>query len=419
MIAKLKPKSDFAKNVITLMTGTTVAQAIPIAISPILTRIYTPKDFGILALFVSITAIFSTIATARYEMAIMLPKKDEDAINIVALSTLISVAISLIMLIIIVAFNSYFVELLGNKEIGVWLYFIPITVLFFGLFNTLTYYNTRKKFYKDISKATVLKSFTLASIQLIIGFLKGGATGLISGQIFSQFVANGKLLKNVVANKELLKNINISKIKTLAKEYISFPKYSMPSAIIHSLGFDFVNILISSLFSIATLGFYSFVQKLLGMPTALIGTSISQVFFQEATEEKHKSGNSLRTFKATVKKLLLIAIPSFGILFFSVEDLFKFIFGQEWAIAGVYAKIVIPMFFFNFVFVSVSTIYDIYDALKIELIWKIAMFAGTFIILYLFKDSGFISFLTALTIFSSIMYIITFIIAYNLSKGKE
>jgi O-antigen/teichoic acid export membrane protein len=90
LLTKLKPKSEFAKNVLTLMTGTTIAQAIPIAISPILTRIYTPEDFGVFALYMSLASIISVVATGRYELAIMLPKKDDDAINIVALSTLIS-----------------------------------------------------------------------------------------------------------------------------------------------------------------------------------------------------------------------------------------------------------------------------------------------------------------------------------------
>ena len=87
MLTKLKPKSEFTRNVLTLMTGTTIAQAIPIAISPILTRLYTPKDFGVLALFVAITSIFGSIANGRYELAIMLPKKDEDAVNILALGS--------------------------------------------------------------------------------------------------------------------------------------------------------------------------------------------------------------------------------------------------------------------------------------------------------------------------------------------
>ena len=89
MLNKLKPKSEFTRNVLTLMTGTTIAQAIPIVISPILTRIYTPEDFGLFALFIAITSVFGSIATGRYELAIMLPNKDENAINILALGLII------------------------------------------------------------------------------------------------------------------------------------------------------------------------------------------------------------------------------------------------------------------------------------------------------------------------------------------
>ena len=129
MINKFKPKSEFSKNVLTLMTGTTIAQAIPIAISPILTRIYTSEDFGIFALFIAITTIFGTIANGRYELAIMLPKKDEDAINIFALGFIITCFISLILLILVLVFNDYFTKLLGNEEVSFWLYFVPIAVI--------------------------------------------------------------------------------------------------------------------------------------------------------------------------------------------------------------------------------------------------------------------------------------------------
>ena len=87
------------------MTGTTIAQAIPIAISPILTRIYSPEDFGILALFMAIVMIFGSISNGRYELAIMLPKKDQDAINIFALGLIITLSISILLLIIVILFN--------------------------------------------------------------------------------------------------------------------------------------------------------------------------------------------------------------------------------------------------------------------------------------------------------------------------
>ncbi|MEA3314866.1 MAG: oligosaccharide flippase family protein, partial [Campylobacterota bacterium] len=165
MLNKLKPKSEFSRNVLTLMTGTTIAQAIPIAISPILTRIYTPEDFGVFALFIAITAIFGSIANGRYELAIMLPKKDEDAINIFALGFIITSIISLALLVLVVLFNDYFTKLLNNDEISVWLYFVPIAVFFTGLWNILNYFNNRKKQYKDIAKATIIKSIVTAIVQ--------------------------------------------------------------------------------------------------------------------------------------------------------------------------------------------------------------------------------------------------------------
>jgi O-antigen/teichoic acid export membrane protein len=95
LIKKLKPKSEFSRNVLTLMTGTTIAQAIPIAISPILTRIYTPEDFGVFALYMAIAAIISVVSTGRYEMAIMLPKRNEDVNAIVKLILILLSSISI------------------------------------------------------------------------------------------------------------------------------------------------------------------------------------------------------------------------------------------------------------------------------------------------------------------------------------
>ena len=150
MIKKYISDSEFARNVITLMTGTTIAQAIPIAISPILTRIYSPEDFGVLALFISISAIFGSIATARYELAIMLPEKNEEAINITALCIIISFFLSSVLFLIVSVFHVKIVELIGNQSISRWLYFIPLIVLFIGIHNSLSYYNTRNKYFKNI-----------------------------------------------------------------------------------------------------------------------------------------------------------------------------------------------------------------------------------------------------------------------------
>jgi len=183
MLNKLKPKSEFSRNVLTLMTGTTIAQAIPIAISPILTRIYTPEDFGLFALYISIALLFATAATGRYELAIMLPKKESDAVNIVFLSLLITLIITLLTLFIVFFFNQSITNILGNQDISSWLYFIPFTVFFMGLYQSLNYWNNRKKEYKRLAISRVVQSGVTGGANLGMGGLQFGASGLIVGAL--------------------------------------------------------------------------------------------------------------------------------------------------------------------------------------------------------------------------------------------
>jgi len=420
MINKLKPKSEFSKNVLTLMTGTTIAQAIPIAISPILTRLYSPEDFGVFALFVAITSIFGSIANGRYELAIMLPRKDEDAINILALGFIINVVLSLFLFLIVIIFHDKIVSLLNNKEISPWLYLVPISVFLMGLFNLLNYFNNRKKFYKDLAKANVYKSIGMAMVQLSLGFLKIGAFGLISGQIFSQIISNTKLFFNI-KRLDLFKSIRKMKIIAIGKRYIDFPKFSMWAILANTLAVQLTNILISSFYNVKTLGFYSLAQRMLGMPSSLIGGSIGQVFFEEATKEKQKTGKAIKSFFSTLKKLVFLAIPSFTLLYFIVENLFAFIFGEEWRIAGKYAQIVIPLFAIRFVVAPLSNINNIFELQKVALLWQLVllMLSISCLCFSYFFNIEFIKFLNIFVDIIFIHYAILLYILYIVSyKGK-
>lgn len=371
MISKIKPKSEFSRNVLTLMTGTTIAQAIPIAISPILTRIYTPSDFGVLALFVAISSIFGSIASGRYELAIMLPRKDEDAINIFALGLIITILISLVLLFLVVLFNDFLVEILNNKEIGFWLYFTPLTVFLIGSFNLLNYFNNRKKQYADLRNAMITKSIVMAVIQLSLGFIKSGASGLISGQVFSQMVANAKLIKNIFNDKVLIQKVSKVKIIAVAKRYKKFPKFSMPSEILNNSSVQLPLLMLGYFFSTAIVGFYSLAHKLISMPMTLIGSSIGQVFFKEAsTVKKDKLALSNLTLK-TYNKLLNIGIIPFSILLAFGDYIFSFIFGKEWIVAGEYTQLLSLWILFVFISSPLSNLTSILEKQKEGLYFNI------------------------------------------------
>ena len=418
VLNKILTKSELAKNVLTLMTGTTIAQAIPIAISPILTRLYSPEDFGIFALFVAISSIFGSIANGRYELAIMLPKKDADAISIFVIGFIINFVTSLVLFTVILIFHNYMASLIGNEATSHWLYFIPISVFLIGAFNLLNFFNNRKKFYKDLARANVYKSFVAAVVQITFGLLKVGAGGLISGQIVSQIISNILLFFSIKKYIAFRTEVRV-KVLIIFRKYKNFPMYSLPGALINTLSFSIVNILIPVFFDVTTLGFYSLAQKVLGIPVSIIGSSIGQVFFKEATVEKNLTGKAIKSFSLIFKKLLVIGSVLFIFLFFEIENIIKILFGTKWSMAGIYAKIMISIYFFKFISYPLSFMYDIFNALKIELIWNILLVIGLLSILYFSRYDRFEDFLSRLSIFYSLMYIVSLYIIYRLAKGDK
>ena len=278
----------------------------------------------------------------------MLPKKDEDAINIFALGFIINCFISLILLVLVILFNSYFTTFLENKEITSWLYFVPIAVFFIGLFNLLNYFNNRKKNYKDLRNTTILKSIILAVVQLSVGSVKSGAAGLISGSIVSNIFANMKLIKNITKDKNLMTKISKFKMIILARRYKNFPKYNLPSTLSDTITQQLPFLMIPKIFSLSISGYFSLSQKLILLPSSLIAKSISQVYFQKITENKNNKIANMPILVNTIKKLFLIAFPITILIFLFAPYLFEIIFGKEWTISGEIAKYLSLIFLITF-----------------------------------------------------------------------
>ena len=408
--------NEFNKNVLILSGGTVIAQILPIAVSPILSRLYSPSDFGVLALFVSITSIVSVIANGRYELAIMLPEKDEDAINVAAVGFIFNILVSFIFFLVVLIFKNPLLSLLKAESLSFWIYLAPLTVFFIGLFTILNYTNNRFKLYKDMSKATIMKGIAVSSIQLILGFFKTGPTGLISGDIISRAFANTKLFFNI-KNTGLLKEIKKEKIKELAKRYSNFPKYSMWGALLNTSGYQITNILIGAFFGSYYLGQYYMAFRILGIPSVFIGTAISQVYFKQSTEEVQKTGKAINTFKSTLRKLLIISIPIFLIIFILVKPLFPIIFGKEWKDAGLYAMILAPFFGIKFISSSLSMTIIIYEKNKIEVIYNLLINLVNILAVIIFNK--FFYFIIFLSFSLSVIYLLLIFYFYKISSIKK
>ena len=383
MKIKLEDELYFSRNVLTLITGTTIAQAIPIAISPILTRLYTPEDFGIFALYIAIVSLLSVFISGRYELAIMLPQKESDAFHIFIATILISFSISSILFLIIFLFHSSIIHLLNNQEVSDWLYFIPLSVLLSGLYQSLNYWTNRHTDYKSISKSIVLKSTLNAIFNTSFGFAKLASSGLIVTNIISGFLSFVYLLfKNKALFVKRERAINWRKLKNILYEYKQFPLYTMPQNLLYQGTLQLPIFFIQIFFSLSVLGFFSLAYRVLATPLSIIGNSLGQVFYQKASLMYTKEKDELYLYiRKMFGYLLLLSLSIGSVITWYLPDIFQFIFGKRWLGAGEVAQYLMIYLIFNFALGPFTKIYLVSGHNLYYLKWELLRI-GAFILLF-------------------------------------
>jgi len=419
MISKLKPKSEFTRNVLTLMTGTTIAQGIPIAISPILTRIYTPEDFGIFALYMSLLMVFGNLAAGRYEVAILLPKNNTDAMHIVVASIVLSFITSFILFVVVLGFHDDIMTIIENKKISLWLYLLPFNIFMFSVAAILYYWANRKKEYKILARNQILKSSSQGIVNILVGYLSKIPAGLISGTITGTIFSVIFLSKN--AKKDFDKFI-FSKHRAilLLSKYKNFPKYLIVSNFLESLSIQLPIMLIGSFFDITILGFYALSQRIVKIPLMFIGSSIGSVFRQKASELLATQGSCRVLYLSTMKRMFMFGTIPFIIFYFIAPDMFVFIFGEEWRVAGEYAQLLTPLFYFEFILYPLRIMFIVAEqqayTVYIQIYAIISVVVAFFIGKYYFQSVE--AALIILTILYLIKNIYELIISYKFTNKK-
>ncbi len=356
MLKKLR-QSEFTRNVFTLTSGTAIAQAIPVLLSPVLSRLYSPDDFGILALFMSVGAVLSVIATGRYELAIMIPENKKDAYNVLAIALAISFITSLLSLILVLLLHRPAIDFFEEPDIGPWLYLIPVVVLFSGIYQSFNYWSTRQKTFKLNAISRVSQTSSNTATSLALGFAKAGPAGLIAGYIIGQVFAGFILMISFFKNtREFISQVTLADMKANARKYRSFLRINTPHAFIDSLQDNGIVYVIMYFFSKMILGSYSFAYRLLKLPVGLIGGSIYQVFYQKASEAETKGENIRPMILKIYKRLFILGLPFFLVLFLFTPSIFGFVFGEDYRMSGEIARVLIPWIFINFIVSPVSCV---------------------------------------------------------------
>jgi O-antigen/teichoic acid export membrane protein len=403
-----------------LIGGTVIAQIITITAYPILSRLYTPSDFGLLAVVASITAILSVIASGKYESMIMVADTKKIATDLVWLVLIISLIFLSITQIIFYFSSDLISRLFEMPLLKNWILFSPPTAFLIILFATCNEWFLKGGFFKSLSINKIINSTSTATFKILSNFFGYLGGGLIVGEFL------GRATTSIFCIKSVFKKDNnffifpsYNKLISLAKDFIRVPKTILPAQLFNTVGGQIPVLFLALVYNSEQIGYFSMALSVLVLPTFLISIAIRDIFRERAVILFKQKGNCLIFYQKTVLIMAAISALGFSLFYLIAVELFSFVLGEEWATAGEYSKILIPIVAVSFVSEVVSPMFIISDKLKMLLKWQALYFFLTFVSIIigisLFKniEATLICFMIARTV----THLIGLVMTSKLAKG--
>lgn len=346
--------SGFVRATAVLVSGTAGGHLITAAAMPLLSRLYDPAEFGVLAVVAGIVATVAVAACLRFDVALALPESDGDAFGLLVLSLLAAGLVAVLAGALVPVVSTWIAELTGKPAVASVAWLIPIGVFSSAAFSALQSWNIRERSFSRIARVRVGQSLAGAGTQLGMGVAGLGPAGLVVGYVMNTAVAVVYLgLRLVARAPELARGIGWSRVRRLAGQYRHFPVYSTWEALANSAAIQLPVILIAAVGTTAEAGFLMLAMYVMQAPMSLIGAAVGQVYLSQAPQS-HREGR-LASFTTEVMSRLAATgvgpLVAIGILAPSVFDL---IFGAAWQRAGLLVAWMTPWFVFQFLSTPVS-----------------------------------------------------------------
>ena len=418
-VARFK-NSQFFRNVAILASGTALAQAIPLLASPILTRIYTPADFGLLALFMAIVQCVLPMVSFRYDIALVVPKDESRGEQLFGVAVLSAIVVSCAFAVFLLVAHEWLIGVLDAEKLGSWIYLTPLVLFMSGIYGTSNYFANRKKFYRLMAKARFMQAAVIVVVNVSLGLAGFGFVGLLLGNIIALLITTLYLLR--FSAPQLFKVVfgNWKKKRVLVAKYKDYPIFDGSSSLVGGITLSLPVFFIAHYFPESIIGFYALVFRVAQKPFAIIATPISQVNLKKVVDLV----NDGRDVTAYVYKLALIltaivSVPTILLVLFAPE-LFALVFGEQWHAAGLYCQILIPAIAVRFVVATLSTTLGATRRNQYTALWKaIALISTLSMFLWFAPKGNILLLLQACMVNDVLLYILYFGFITRAAKNSK
>lgn len=406
--------SELHVHMLIQSSGTIVSQLIPIAVSPLLTRLFSPEDFGLYGVVVSIATLLAIFITLRIDHGIVVSPSDEEARKTAVLSLGLAI-LGAAVFALLAAATLAVLRMFDGELVLVWVVFGPLAGLLAAVGRTFTLFGNRIQVFKNVSEARIWQAASTAAVSVALGYLVAGSYGLVVGLLIGNFLyvaVLGRWLWPLAA-------VDLETCRAIVRSNAKFITFSLPADIVNSLSSRMPFIIFPALFGLEQTGYLALAYRVIATPARFVGSAISEVFYSHAAREYEQTGSCWRSARNVALILAGLGIPGFLVLYLVAEPLFVLVFGEAWRPAATFTRILTPMLFIAFVVSPLSVVFYIATRQKEDFLWQIAFLAATAASAFAgLWAGGILVSLAAMSAVGSVLYILYFLLIRRYAIGR-
>ncbi len=419
MLNRILPPTDMFRNISTLVAGSFIAQLVPVLLQSILRRIYPAEDFGVYAVFIGVTGILMVAATLRYEMAVVLPEKKSDSVNMVFAGIFISLLFSLLMFMVIEIWCKRILLFLNvDTSHSFMLYYLPPAVFLFSTYQVINYYLVKYKAYRAIATNKISRRLAEGAGQVGLGFAGKLSSGLIWGNVAGHTL-------NVIAGWWQMKNhgftVRLFSWKrqwNLILKYREFPLFNLTPAFLNALCMHLPLIFVNKFYTQETTAYFDLARQVLVLPASILTMSISQVVLQSVSSKNQLRQSISGELKKLIFSLTLLGLAMVVVTLLWAPPLFAIYAGPDYEASGHFARIIVAGAAMKLIVSPVSSIFFALGKLRTISIWQ-ALYFFAVMALTFFSHLDIDTFLLAYLAIDLVAYGILLIMIFAQASAYE
>lgn len=354
-------QSPFVANLAVLSGASAIGALIGLAATPLISRLYSPAEFGVFGVFTAALSIASVIGTLRYDLAIPTASNDDDAMSILVVALCAVVGTSLLCVLVVVTGALGSIMSATREHTGLLAWSLPLGMLGTGVYAALSNWMVRRRDYASLGQTKVTQAASLVGTQVVLGVAGAGAIGLIIGQIAGSSAGITRLMRRIGQQRDVVRvALQVDRIAATAQRYRRFPLLSGPAVLLDALTGALPLLVLASRFGATTAGVFTMVQRILLAPMSILTTNLGQIIFGDLSALRRENSEAMMSvFHRRLRQIALMAFVVIGSMTILVPVVLPIVLGPRWGMASTYFLILSPMLFGNFVSAPFGFVIDV------------------------------------------------------------